>query len=856
MPYRMPTYKVLKELHVDENVGVRSEELERRRAQFGANVFEETKHVSLFQLFLEQIKDPMIIILLCGASVSFFLKEVIDAMIILVVVLLNAMIGVFQQYRSEQALQALKRLASPKAQVLRDGEYRSIDAKELVVGDLVYLQSGNIVPADLRLIESVAMRCEESLLTGESDLVDKDATLLYQKQMPIADQHNMAFMSTTVAVGHGYGIVVRCGKESEVGKIASLLKEEKEEKTPLQKRLAFLSKLLGIGSLSICFVMFLVGLLQGRDLFGMLLLSISLAVAAIPEGLPAVVTIVLAFGVTVMSKKNAIVRHLHAVETLGSVNVICSDKTGTLTQNRMQVVDAYCDGAFGRPNSALLQAATLCNHAHLGSSPVGEPMEIALLSYAQEQGTDIDRLRQESVCIHEIPFDSNRKRMSVVYQTPQGTYMYVKGALEQVLPRCNRQIVHGAIQKLRASDRSAIQSACGELAKQAKRVLVFAQRIEDGSFAEEQLVFIGFIAFIDPLREDAKASVETAKQAGIDVVMITGDHPLTAFAIARSLDIAQNEDQVLTGAELDEIREEEVLLKKIQTVRVFARVTPVHKVQIVEAFKKKGAIVAMSGDGVNDAPSLKRADIGIAMGENGSDVCRQASDIILTDDRFQTIMDAVSEGRHLYMNIQKAVLYLLSCNLGEIMTLFFAILLLPASASPLAAVQILWVNLITDAFPALALGVDPKERDVMKQPPRSKKEGLFAHGMGFFTILNGLYIGTMTLVAFRYGLERDVAHAQTMAFMVLSMTQLFHALNLHSMTHSIFHKDLLKNRWLLLTFVFGIILQILVSALPLFQMLLHTVALDMKSWCVVFVLSASMIFINEFAKWFHTESEI
>ncbi len=849
MPYRTPTYKILRELGVNENVGVKTGEVEERRQAFGANVFEEAQKTSILALFIEQLRDLMIVILLCGAGVSLLLGEVIDALIILLVILLNAAIGVLQQYRSEQALAALKQMSSPKAQVLRDGEFQSIDAKELVVGDLVFLQAGNIVPADLRLLESVSLRCEESMLTGESDLVEKDATLLYQEEVEVADQHNMAFMSTVVASGHGYGIVVRCVKASEVGKIAALLKEDNEEKTPLQQRLAALSKLLGISSLIICLIMFLIGCLQGRNLFDMLLISISLAVAAIPEGLPAVVTIVLAFGVSAMSKKNAIVRHLHAVETLGSVNIICSDKTGTLTQNRMQVVDVYSDGAFHHASEALLWIAVLCNHAHLGNEAVGEPMELALLAYAREQGVDVEALRRQCPRLQEQPFDSVRKRMSSVHQTPRGTRMLVKGALEQVLGRCERILINGREEPLTGAKRREIQQECARLAKQAKRILAFAQRMEDGTFVEERLVFVGFAAFVDPLREDVLESVETTKRAGIAVAMITGDHPLTAFAIAKELGIAKEEEQVLTGVQLDALGDEQ-LKERIQRVRVFARVTPTHKVRIVEAFKQNGAIVAMSGDGVNDAPSLKRADIGIAMGKNGSDVCRQASDIILTDDRFSTIVDAISEGRHLYMNIQKAVLYLLSCNLGEIMTLFLAILLLPDIPSPLVAVQILWVNLVTDAFPALALGVDPKERDVMSHPPRPKKEGLFAHGMGVYTLLNGMYIGTMALVAFRYGLQWDIAHAQTMSFMVLSMSQLFHALNLHSLSHSIFTSKLWRNRWLVLTFVFGIALQALVCLLPFTQMLLHTAILDGESWLVAVALSASVVVINEFAKLF------
>lgn len=851
MPYHTPTYKVLEELSVDPNVGVCPDEIEDRRRQFGANVFETQQKSSITQLFFEQIKDPMIIILLCAASVSLLLQEVIDSCIIVLVIVLNALIGVVQQYRSEQALEALKQLSSPKAQVLRGGEYQLIDAKDLVVGDIVFLQAGNIVPADLRLLETISLRCEESMLTGESDLVEKDATLLYKDHQDTAEQHNMAFMSTTVASGHGSGIVVRCGRHSEVGKIASLLKDENSEKTPLQLRLARLSKLLGAGSVAVCALMFLIGVVQQRDLFEMLLVSISLAVAAIPEGLPAVVTIVLAFGVTAMSKKNAIVRHLHAVETLGSVNVICTDKTGTLTENRMRVSDVFGSLQQGETNELLLEGAILCNHAHLGAEEVGEPMELALLRFARDRGIDIEKMRKESPLLHEKPFDSTRKRMSSVHQTTHGTVMHMKGAIEQVLPRCDQVFLNGRVQPLSSSHREAIKQECRRLAADAKRILAFACRRENGSFLEEHLVFTGLIAFIDPPRKDVKESIAAAKQAGIAVVMITGDHPDTALAIARDLEIAQTKEQVMSGSQIDQMSSKD-LARQIKAIRVFARVTPTHKVKIVECFKRSGAIVSMSGDGVNDAPSLKRADIGIAMGKNGSDVCRQASDMILTDDRFATIVDAISEGRHLYMNIQKAVLYLLSCNLGEIMTLFMAIALLPGIPSPLAAVQILWVNLITDAFPALALGVDPKEQDVMKHMPRPKKEGLFAHGMGLFTLLNGMYIGTVTLVAFRFGLQYDIVHAQTMAFMVLSMSQLFHALNLRSLSHSIFQAGVLKNRWLVLTFLFGISLQILVCELPFAQLILHTASLDLVSWAVVFGLSASIIVINECSKLFHS----
>lgn len=850
MPYRMPTYKVLELLQVDPECGVRSQEIDARRAQYGANEFEEEKKESVFSMFLDQLRDPMIIILLAGAFISAFLRELVDAGIIVAVIALNALIGVMQQYRSEKALEALKDMSSPRTKVLRDATFQQIDSRELVVGDLVFLETGNIVPADLRLLETVSFKCEESTLSGESDSIEKDATLLYQEEKNPADQRNMAFMTTVVTSGHACGIVVRCAKESEVGQIASMLKERDDVRTPLQERLAHLSAVLGIMALVICALMFIIGIFQGKGILDMLLLSISLAVAAIPEGLPAVVTIVLAFGVQAMSGRNAIVRRLHAVETLGSVNVICSDKTGTLTMNQMRVAHVFClDSA--PPDPHLLACAVLCNNAQLGENEIGEPMESALLRYAQEQGISVRKMRERCPQLHEIPFDSTRKRMCSVHQTPQGTIMYMKGALERVLPLCDRAVMNGRTVRLTAALRGEIQEEGAKYAAQAERVLAFAWRSGADVEKEEEMIFAGLITFVDPPRPEAASSIAAAQGAGIKVVMITGDHPLTAFAIARQLNIAQHEDQVMSGSELDALDDEQ-LQRRLGDIRVFARVTPAHKVRIVEAFRREGDVVSMSGDGVNDAPSLKKADIGIAMGKNGSDVCRQASDMILTDDRFATIVDAVSEGRHLYMNIQKAVIYLLSCNLGEIMSLFLAVICLPAVGAPLRAVQILWINLVTDAFPALALGVDPKENDVMRQPPRARSESLFAHGRMSYTVLNGMFIGTMTLVAFRWGLQRDLAHAQSMAFMVLSMSQLFHALNLRSLEHSLFRAGPFKNRWLILTVLFGIVLQVIVCELPAAQLLLGTVHLDGMSWAVVFVLSASVIAINEFAKLFHS----
>ncbi|MCI9312824.1 MAG: calcium-translocating P-type ATPase, PMCA-type [Erysipelotrichaceae bacterium] len=853
MSYRKNTYDVLKELNSDVQKGLSAKQVASRRLEYGKNELQKQAKKSLLSLFLEQFKDPMVVILLVGALVSVCLKELMDALIILFVIVMNALIGVVQEFKAEKALDALEQLASPKAFVVRDGYLREIAASQLVVGDIVELEAGRYIPADMRLLSSHSLKVEESTLTGESEPVEKDAQLIYHEDMPIADQHNMVFMSTFVTYGKARGIVVRTGMNSEVGKIAAMLSHAQEEQTPLQVRLAHLSKVLGVICLSVCVAMFVLAMAQGRNLFDMLMLSISLAVAAIPEGLPAVVTIVLAMGVQVMSKNNAIVRKLHAVETLGSVSVICSDKTGTLTQNKMHVVRCWCSGEYDHPDKELLSGITLCNNAIAQQGEIiGEPTEMALIEYAAAQGIDKNDWELRYVRVNEIPFDSKRKRMTTLHQSAAGCYAYSKGAVERILESCTHMKQGTQIVKLNAYERGRIQSAAAQLSADALRVLAVAYRkVSDPyqSGVEQEMTFVGLVGMIDPPREEVKTAIETCRHAGIEVVMITGDHPLTALAIARQLGIAKQEKQVIDGRTLDELSDAQ-LQEQLQDIRVFARVTPEHKVRIVSAFKQQGHVVAMSGDGVNDAPSLKHADIGIAMGKNGTDVCKQASDMILADDNFATIVTAVEQGRNIYANIQKAVLYLLSCNLGEIMSLFLAIMLMPNVTSTLSAIQILWVNLVTDAFPALALGVDPKDRFIMQEKPRDAKESLFAHGGMIFTVLNGMLIGTMTLVAFRYGLNTSQEMAQTMAFMVLSISQLFHALNLRSRTHSIFQVGIGKNKWLLLTILFSITLQIMVSQLPIFQMLLKTVALPLSSWLIVFTLSISVIIINELSKWF------
>lgn len=852
MPYRKTIQDVLKEAGCDMNQGLSQSEVHERQGRYGKNELVKKKKETMLQMFLEQFQDPMVIILIVGAIISIFLQEFIDAMIILTVIILNGVIGVVQEYKAEKAIDALEKLSSPKAFVLRDGFIKEIDSKDLVVGDVVELEVGRYIPADMRLLTSHNLKVEESTLTGESDAVEKDASLVYSDENNISDQKNMVFMSTYVTYGKARGVVVRCGMQSEVGKIAKMLDESNDEMTPLQVRLAHLSKLLGMLCVVICVAMFVVSLLQGRDIFDMLLLSISLAVAAIPEGLPAVVTIVLALGVQVMSKSNAIIRKLHAVETLGSVSVICSDKTGTLTQNKMHVVSNYANGELQQKSDELLRGFALCNDARLqGNEVLGEPTEAALLTFCEQHGMHKEQQDATYIRVNEIPFDSNRKRMTTIHQYEKQTIAYTKGAIERLLALCTYVEINGERVRLSEYERNKIIQASRTVSKDAQRVLALAKknlRTSMDSEVESKMTFVGFVGLMDPPREEVKDAIAMCNDAHIQVVMITGDHPITAFAIAKQLGIAKFEKEVMTGKDLDEMSED-TLVKHVKKYHVFARVTPEHKVRIVKAFKKHKMVVAMSGDGVNDAPSLKHADIGIAMGKGGTDVCKQASDMILADDNFATIVKAVEQGRNVYLNIQKAVLYLLSCNLGEIMALFLAILCMPHVVSTLSAIQILWVNLVTDAFPALALGVDPKDQFIMKEKPRSRKERLFGHGGMMFTVLNGLFIGTITLVAFRYGLEISERTAQTMAFMVLSISQLFHSLNLRSRTHSILEVGICKNKWLILTLVFGITLQIMVTQLPIFHILLKTASLNMMQWSIVMGLSFSVILINEISKW-------
>lgn len=835
------------------NHGLSSKEALKRLKTDGYNELEEAKGKTFVMIFLEQCKDPMVLILFIGALLSLLLRELLDAGIICLVVLLNAMIGAFQTVKSEKALQSLKAMMQPMCKVMRDSQVKMISSKEVVAGDMIEFEAGDCIPCDIRLTSTSRLMMDESLLTGESVPVSKNEYYRSTQTVSLSEKHNMVFMSTYVTSGRGKGIAVNLGMNSEVGKIAELLKSDHEIMTPLQNRMNQLGKVLGGLSILICVIMLAVHIFQGKNFLEMLLLAISLAVAAIPEGLPAVVTIVQSIGVSVMSKHHAIVRKLSAVETLGSVNIICSDKTGTLTQNKMSVVSTYFNHEFDASIPIMAYVCMgLCQNAVLnGDQYLGDASECALASFVSKK-MSLANLACDYLRIDEIPFDSVRKKMSTVHQKDKDQYVFTKGSLEHVLMQCTTFFLNDQIKALNDYEKKRIIEAASVMENQALRV--FGLCMKKSSLLvkdyEKESVFLGLVGLKDPIKEEVKEAIIKCHHAGIEVVMITGDSLKTASAIGKECALIQNESQIMAGTDLDEISDLK-LKDRIKDVKIFARVSPSHKLRLVECYQSMGKIVAMSGDGVNDAPALKRADVGIAMGLYGSDVCKNVSDIVLSDDNFKTIVSAIEAGRNIYLKIQKSVFYLLGCNLGEIITLFTASIWMVHEVSPLCAVQILWTNLVTDALPALALGVEADEKDVMEEKPRDAKESLFAHGGFIFIILNGLYIGTISLVAFKYGLKTSDLCGQTMAFMVLSLSQMFHALNCRQIHRSMFRIGFFKNKWLLLTVFCGIILQILVCQLPFMNVILKTIPLNMIQWLIVFGLSISIIVINEVSKLFN-----
>lgn len=836
--YQKPHDQVVREQNSNVHLGLGQQEVSLRQSKHGLNVLAESKAKSPWLILAAQFTDILILILIGAAIISAILGDPEDVYVILAIVLLNGSLGFFQEYRAEKSLQALKSLSTPRAQVKRQGEILNVPSFDLVPGDIVLLEAGNIVPADLRLIESHQLRIDESLLTGESHPIDKITSEITKDNISIGDQFNMAFKGSIITTGRGVGIVISTGMNTELGKIAGLLKQEVEVKTPLQIRLAHFAKRMALAILGICLFIFIVGLLRGEEIILMFLTSLSLAVAAIPEALPAVVTISLAIGARRMSKANALIRKLPAVEALGSVTYICSDKTGTLTENKMRVNSFYIDNnhtSFNKPIAhdlepwtTLFKILSLNNDAHFTKEniSVGDPTETALLDSSRIHNFEKVDLERTLPRIAEIPFSSERGMMTTLHRDGDEIIAYIKGAPERILPICKNKLSKDGICTLNSEEElkqvnSMTQNGERVLALACKRIYQSTLNFEL-STAESDLTFVGFVGLIDPPRKEAQEAILLCKSAGIKVVMITGDHPQTAYAIATKLDIADHENQVMTGADLKLLSDAQ-LKDKIHTLRVFARVAPEQKIQIVKALQENGEIVAMTGDGVNDAPALRSSDIGVSMGRGGTDVAREASHMILLDDNFASIVKAVREGRRIYDNIRKFIRFALSGNSGEVWTLFLAPLLqLPI---PLLPIHILWVNLVTDGLPGLALALEPEESDSMARPPRSPKESIFARGLWQHTLWVGLLIGGLSLGAFSWGLYNNADHAQTIAFTTLTFAQMGHVLAIRFERNSSFSRRFFRNPALLATIAITILLHLTIIYQPLLRGIFKTMPL-------------------------------
>lgn len=802
--YLESSSEVFGEVKSTEN-GLTSEQARRRSAETGKNKLAEGKKTPLILRFLSQFADPMIIILIAAAVISAITSVLqkefpSDVIIIMFVVIVNAILGVYQESKAEKAIEALQKMAAATTKVLRDGKVCEIPSEDLTVGDVVLLEAGDAVPADGRIFESASLKIEESALTGESVPVNKFIKAIGlegQKDIPLGDRKNMMYMGSTVVYGRGKAVITSIGMDTEMGKIAGALSSAKDEQTPLQKKLGQLSKILSFIVLGICVFMFAFdivrALVTGTEmnldfLLGSFMLAVSLAVAAIPEGLAAVVTVVLSIGVTNMSKKNAIIRKLTAVETLGCAQIICSDKTGTLTQNKMTVVEHYCDN-----EKMLAEGMALCTDVNLDDDGnlVGEPTEMALVAYSMSLGMNKNELLKSAPRVGEAPFDSNRKMMSTIHKTADGILQFTKGAPDEILKHCTKIFKNGEVSPLTDADRDAVLKKNKEFADRALRVLACGYKQlscvpEDQSpdNIENELVFCGLVGMIDPVRPEVKAAIEECRGAGIRPIMITGDHKDTAVAIALELGIIKDKSEAITGAELDDISDED-FKEKVTQYSVYARVQPEHKVRIVNAWKSRGMITAMTGDGVNDAPSIKSADIGVGMGITGTDVTKNVADMVLADDNFATIVSAVEEGRRIYDNIRKSIQFLLSSNLSEVMAIFTANLL---GFTILKPVHLLWINLVTDCFPALALSMEKGEKDLMKRPPRKSSDGIFAGGVGFDVVYQGLFVTLLTLAAYFIGHFMEAgrweltesADGMTMAFLTMSMCEIFHSFNMRS----------------------------------------------------------------------------
>ncbi len=855
--------------------GLTTKEAEKRLAENGKNCLREEKPKTVFRMFLEQILNFTNAILGAAIVISIILGDYGEAAIMLVIVIANAIIGVVQEGKAQKALDALKKMSVLKATVIRDGETKEISSEELVVGDTVVLEAGKQVPADIKLLETARLMLDEKALTGESVPVEKDSKFIPDEKTGIGDRLDLAYMSTIVTYGRGIGEVCRVGMDTEIGKIADMVEKEKDKPSPLQKGMDGLSRVLGIGVIVICAVVFLIGVLQGREILELLMTAVSLAVAAIPEGIPTIVTIVLALGMQRMARINAIVKNMPAVETLGAVSYVCSDKTGTLTQNKMTVVKAYAEGEYidldkldKNKYDTLLKGFMLCNDASIASdgTEVGDPTETALVAFAKRY--DIEKGKTEKVMprINEKAFDSDRKLMTTVHTTPDRKIIsYTKGSTDELLSRCTHIWIGNDVREITDGDINIIMSAMSEMSNEALRVLSLAVRYDNKDAVEQDLTYIGMIGMIDPERPEVVESIKTFKKAGIKTVMITGDHKDTALAIAKKLGIAEKPEECIMGHELDELTDDE-LRERVPGLSIFARVSPEHKVKIVKAIQANGNVSSMTGDGVNDAPSLKAADVGVAMGITGTDVAKGAADIVLQDDKFTTIEKAVKEGRNIYENVKKSILFALSSNVSEILVMFAAIT--AGLAAPLRAVHILWINLLTDSLPCFALGVDPNSSsDVMNKKPRKNGESIFAGGgyskVGVYSIV----IALVTLVAFLYipvnnmlssgagfsfqGLidafknDKVLVQSQTLAFSALAFSELFHAIGMRDTETSIFRFNHLDNKVMILALLVGVLGQVAVTEIPFFISIFNTARMTWKMWLFVTVISLAPLLVHE-----------
>lgn len=885
--YKLSKDELLSQLETDPEKGLTNEEVRARLEKYGHNELQEEEGKSFLTKLKEQFADFLILILIGAALVSFFVGERTDAVVILAIVVINALLGIYQEGKAEKALEALKQMASPTAKVIRNGHIEVVPSKSLVPGDIVILEAGDIVASDLRLLESSNLQIEEASLTGESVPVDKDSDFITQEDVSLGDRHNMAYMSTIATYGRAKGVVVETGHGTEIGKIATAIQSYDDEATPLQNQLNQLGKFLGITTIFICIMVFVVGLFQGREVLEMFMVAISLAVAAIPEGLPAIVTIVLSLGMNKMVKRNAIVKKLLAVETLGSTTVICSDKTGTLTQNEMTAVKVYADGKIFDVSGGgyepvgefkengqtvdlhsigdletLLSIGVLANDASLdkdaeGYKIIGDPTEGALVTLAAKANLLKDEMNTSYPRIEEIPFDSARKMMSTIHENyiPGKLVSFTKGAPDIVIDRCSHISMGGKVIPFTDELKEEVLKINSMFSRDALRVLASAYKeyselpsdISPDTI-ETGMTFVGLTGMIDPPRPEAKEAIKLCKKAGIDTIMITGDYKETAFAIAKDLGMAEHEDQAMMGAELDKLSDEE-LREVVKNIKVFARVSPDHKVRIVSALKANGEITAMTGDGVNDALALKKSDIGVSMGITGTDVAKNTAELILTDDNFASIVSAVEEGRIIYDNIKKFVFFLLSCNIGEIIIVFVSILMnLPV---PFIPIQLLWLNLVTDSFPALALGVESGDPDIMDRQPRDPKASILDRPMLIGVLVQSLAIGLSSLLAYTTALRiypDNLALARTITFATLISAELLRAHSSRSQRHSLFKIGFFTNRTMILGTSFSFLLMLIVLYVPFIQPIFDTVTMGFEHWRIVVLYAFIPLVVGELYK--------